>query len=157
MKAFIRRDVEEALRVLGVVASKLDEPEARAVRERAARTFGDGSSTLVHWNHLREYSAVQHPDSWEWVGEFVRGPAYLFFDERDEPSVFLFREGQRIRDVLEECAGFEFYICDPECTYLLCNNDQDYLFGVRKAQPWVESLRPRHDEWARSLAHGKNS
>jgi hypothetical protein len=155
MKAFIKRDVEDALRALDVEAVELAEPEAKSVREGATRAFGDGTSPFIHWNHLREYSAVQHPDSWEWVGEFVRGPAYLFFDKRDEPSVFRFKEGQRIREVLEECSGFEFYICDSEYTYLLCNNDHDYLIGAGKAQEWVKSLQPRHDAWVRSLPHGK--
>jgi hypothetical protein len=155
MKAFIKRDVEEAIRTLDVEAVELAGPEARSVREGAARAFGDGASPFVHWNHLREYSAVQHPDSWEWIGEFVQGPAYLFFDERDEPGVFRFNEAQRIRDVLEECSGFEFYICDLKYAYLLCNNDHDYLIGSGKAQEWVKSLQPRHDAWARSLPHGK--
>ena len=106
----------------------------------------------MHWNNLREYSAVQHPEAWRWVDEFVAGRPVLFFAHiDDEEIIFSLASGTSVSHVIEECPGFEFYVADASCSFLLCENLHDYLFGAGLAEAWVTQLAPRHNEWAASL------
>ncbi len=152
MKSFIRPAVENAFAVLDIPAVRLADADASQVRGTLNQRFGDGSSPTLHWNHLRDYVAVQHPDSWRWIAEFVPAePVYFLFDAQDERAVYQLPSGRSVVEVLDECPGFEFYVADENTTYLLAHNDHDYLFGAGTAAPWVATLEPRHLAWAAQI------
>lgn len=52
--------------------------------------------------------------------------------------MFLIHSGSDLNFVLEETYGFEFYITDKKCTYLLAYNHHDILYGCGSAIDWME-------------------
>lgn len=53
--------------------------------------------------------------------------------------MFLIRTGEDLNYLLSETYGFEFYITDKECSYLLCFNHHDILYGCGRAEDgWNE-------------------
>ena len=42
--------------------------------------------------------------------------------------------------MLEETYGYEFYVTDEECTYLICFNHHDILYTCGRAIKWLEVL-----------------
>lgn len=60
--------------------------------------------------------------------------------------MFLIRSGEDLNYLLSETYGFEFYITDKECSYLLCFNHHDILYGCGRAEGWIDGMRKIHNE-----------
>lgn len=148
---------EEIIRASIAIGGKLEEltPEmAETTRGALLQRYGAHPSFELNTNNLRNYAAVQHPDSWEWVNEFVGDePVILFYDWPNERTMFR-THGKDVKAILANCFMFVFYITNESYDYLLAQNDHDYIIGAGTAKPWVESLAPRHDEWAKTLTKG---
>jgi hypothetical protein len=158
MMEFIKRQLLDASRDLGVSLAELSPTESIDVRHSLAERFCVDGTPTVHWNHLRDYAAVQHPESWRWLNEFLGDErVFLVPEASDEPAVFVVESAARAYDLLGECSLFVFYLADQALTYLLCQNQHDFLFGAGTAKPWVESLRPRHEEWVAALPGKKET
>ncbi|UQA58580.1 hypothetical protein [Polyangium aurulentum] len=152
----IREEILRAASVQGVALEELQEPNAEDVRERLLQRFGKDLRYELNCNNLADYVAVQHPDSWIWVEEYLSTePVLFFYDDERERSVFRFRSGQDLVRVIKECYGFVYYVTNETLDYVVCHNDHDYILGAGKAKAWVESLMPRHEEWVRSLKTNK--
>lgn len=154
IRAYIRPAIEEALSSIGAEFELVSPEAALGLRSALASRFcGSEDPRALHWNSLRDYQAVQHPEGWQWVDEFVQGrPALFFAHIDDEPTMFSLASGTSLSRVIGECPGFEFYVADATCSYLLCENMHDYLLGAGGAKEWIVQLTPRHDEWVASLA-----
>jgi len=152
MMPFIKQQLIDAARTLGADLAVLDPDESLIVRRELAAKFAVEGATTIHWRCLRDYSAIQHPEAWRWLEEFLEDErVFLLPEAEDEPAVFTVESGRRAIDLLGECSPFGFYIADRPFTYLVCENEHDFLFGCGAAKAWVEGLRPRHEEWADSL------
>jgi hypothetical protein len=149
---FIKRQLLEAARELRIEVTPLGSTESMDTRRALAQQFCVQGTPTLHWNCLRDYSAVQHPDSWQWIKEFLGDEAvFLLPDEMDEPTVFGVEHGSSVSDLLGECSHFVFYVASRSSSYLVCQNQHDFLFGAGTAKPWVDSLQSRHREWVASL------
>jgi hypothetical protein len=159
MRKFIRPALEAALAALDAPFSLVDGENAIALRSHLASWFSrQGDAMSLQWSNLLDYVAIQHPHAWQWVDEFIeRRQAYLFAYLEDEPAIFLLGEGVSVSTVLAECPGFEFYEAATDLSYLICENMNEYLLGVGLAKSWVDSLRPRHEAWVRSLTGNSSS
>lgn len=152
MIEFIKSQLLDAAGALGVDLAVLDPAESLRIRREVAAKFCAEGATTVHWSCLRDYAAVQHPEAWRWLEEFVGDePVFLLPDASDESAVFAIGSGRSTINLLGECSHFVFYIADGGFTYLVCENQHDFLFGAGGARAWVESLHPRHEAWAASL------
>jgi hypothetical protein len=152
-RAFIRPAIEEALNAAGASFEILHPDSALAFRSSCSLRFcGSNDPRALHRNALLDYSAVQHPEAWKWVDEFVSGrAAFLFAHIDDESAVFSLASGASVSHVIGECPGFEFYVADKLFAFLLCENMHDDLFGAGTSKAWVAQLAPRHDAWAAAL------
>jgi hypothetical protein len=65
----------------------------------------------------------------------------------DHYSAFLVPTGKVVVSLLSECFGFVFYVTNERLEFILSQNDHDYLLGAGTARAWVESLKPRQEEW----------
>jgi hypothetical protein len=93
----------------------------------------------------RDKAAIQHPDAWQRLGEFLAPvPHMVFYDSPgfQDRAGALISDGRRLPDLIGETFGFPFYITDLEQSFVVGMNDHDYMIGVGLAKPWVESLPP---------------
>jgi hypothetical protein len=137
--------------VLGIEVHELPPEVAEATRESLLQKFGANQSYELNTNNLSDYAAVQHPDSWEWVDEFLTDePVLLFYDSSDDRSVFRLN-GRQVKSLLAECFMFVFYVANERHDYMIAQNDHDCILGCGTAKSWVQGLSPRHDAWAATL------
>jgi hypothetical protein len=148
IRAHIRPAIESALNEKGMAFQILPPNDATALRRSLASRFcGSDDPMALHWRSLLNYNAVQHPDAWRWVDEFLQGRAvFLFTYEDDEPAVFSLGSGTSVSAILGECS-----VSGPDTSFLLCENEYDYLFGAGSAKGWITKLMPRHKHWVARL------
>jgi hypothetical protein len=148
----IREDILSAAQRLKIGLAEIDEPSARKIRDNLVREYGIDQRYELTPSNMTGHSSVQHPDSWKWIGEFLSDePVLLFYDSTAESCMFRLDSGTDVVSLLGECCGFVFCVTNESLSYVLCQNDHDYLIGAGAAKAWVGMLAPRHDEWARSL------
>ncbi len=83
--------------------------------------------------------ARYRPDGWRLAAEYAaREPILFFYD--DAAIGFEFATGTELRDVLNDCPGFELYVTDREASFVLCHNHHDYLSGVGSCQAWLLTI-----------------
>ena len=97
------------------------------------------------WERLSSYEAYADSNGWTYIQDFVLNVScILFFNQDDEKKMFSISNGKDLHYILSETCGFEFYITDKECSYLLCFTHHDVLIGCGKAKKWVSSIREAH-------------
>ncbi|EGK09931.1 hypothetical protein HMPREF9374_2734 [Desmospora sp. 8437] len=90
------------------------------------------------------------------MGEFVdNSKVILFFnDEREDYGFYLF-SGSDLVEILEETNEDEFYLTDPEVSYLLCFNHHDHLLSSGAAvSEWLSKYKTPEYDW-QSRSRGK--
>lgn len=91
------------------------------------------------WDDASAPGGVRRADGWSLIPQYVGSRTCLLITD-DAERVWQLRDGGELLRLLGETPGFEFYVCDPSATYLLCHNDHDYLIGWGAAVTWVASL-----------------
>lgn len=90
------------------------------------------------WHDLKLHFGERWSDGWREVGKYVDdSPCVLV--EQTEPCAFRFANGIELTRLLGETPGFEFYVVDDSLSYLICQNDHDYLIAAGDAESWVRS------------------
>lgn len=91
------------------------------------------------WQRLKQYSTLIDDRAWEHLKDFIgENECIMFFNQNEEKEMFLIHSGDDLNFILAETCGFEFYITDKECTYLLAYNHHDILYGCGTAMEWME-------------------
>ncbi|NUQ73224.1 MAG: hypothetical protein HUU21_06695 [Polyangiaceae bacterium] len=158
MLATIREEILRAARETKVELIELEPPKAEKIRCDLLVKYGKDQRFEFCCDNVSNYAAVQHPEAWTWIHEFVgNGPVLLFYDSsldskaHPDRSMFLVPSGRALVELLEECYGFVFYVTNDNTDFVLCFNDHDYLIGSGNAKDWTASLAPRYEAWAKSL------
>ncbi len=126
---------------LGVRMEVLSNQEAQSVRERASRSFSDGTGNSLTNENLAHCARLSRDESWKLIGAFgFSGPVILFTNFRDGSSMFKFSSIGNALVVLSEASPFDFYLLDQDCTFLFAHDEYDNLFGCGSAKAFVESL-----------------
>lgn len=93
------------------------------------------------WDKLNDYEALSDSRGWSYIQNFVSDEDCIMFFNQDEEKMFNISNGKDLHYVLSETSGFEFYITDISCSYLICFNHHDILYGCGKAKKWVTELK----------------
>ncbi len=94
------------------------------------------------WEKLRTYESLSDSNGWSYIKDYVLDNCCIMFFNRDEESkMFEIANGKDLQYILSETSGFEFYITDKNCSYLLCFNHHDTLFGCGNAVEWIKNLK----------------
>lgn len=113
---------------LGVEVSIPPRAAAESLRHRAALAFAD--SRVVSSENLAHGARITQSQSWELLAEFpYRGEVLVFSNFRDGDSMFKFRSISEALLVLGESPPFDFYLCNPELTFLFAHDEYENLFG----------------------------
>ena len=94
------------------------------------------------WDKLNNYEALSDSRGWTYIQNFVSNrKCIIFFNQNEETKMFSINNGKDLHYILSETCGYEFYITDEECTYLICFNHHNILYGCGNAIEWIETLK----------------
>lgn len=135
-------EIRRACKELSIQYEEIPEEKVNEIRARIAARFTIegkiGSGPL--WERLAPAASVRHREGWSLLaqGPFVK--SVLFFDAQEERHGFSFLHRKDLVAVLAETFGFEFYLSDEECSFVVAFNHHDYLIGAGAATDWVENI-----------------
>ncbi len=133
----------DAARDAGVRIRILEPAEARAHREAIRHRFARSPHAEVLWHDLGERVSVQHERGWQAIPLVAgAGSCFVFLDESRSRQTYVFDDAQDVESMLREAVGFEYYVSDRECTYLVAFNDHDFLIACGDAAPRLSALLP---------------
>lgn len=101
------------------------------------RRFAEDSSHDPLWERLVDAVQVQDENGWKRLNEFPLRRILLFFDSQEENSAFIFESTSILVDVIAECPGFEFYVTNEICSFVVCFNHHNCLIGCGEAKDWL--------------------
>lgn len=94
------------------------------------------------WEKLSESEEISDNKGWSYIHNYVSDRAcIMFFNQDEEIKMYKISNGKDLQFILSETSGYEFYITDDKCSYLLGFNHHDVLFGCGKAKEWIVSLK----------------
>ena len=131
--------ISSALKLTKVHAEVLGAVEKQAVVARLSQRLGVDVTRRAPWDNDAAPDGRLRPDGWELIPHYVGSATCLMFLEGAQ-TIWKFRNGTDLRQVLKDCPALEFYVCDHEARYLLCSNHHDFVIGWGAAMPWVQSL-----------------
>jgi hypothetical protein len=139
--AYISDEVVSAAASLGRSVRLFEQSDSSRIHSEISRRYLIDSDDPMLWTRMNHESGVQNIDGWKLVGGFLpRNNVILFFNPKDDPNAIEFESGTDIVPVISECFRFEFYLTNPEYSFLLCCNKYDFVIGAGDARPWVSSL-----------------
>ncbi len=129
--------ISEASTTLNIQLEPLSSEGANNLFRRLRKKYADFSSELPLWETVGEHISRKRANGWRDVGEYVGDFQCLLATEKDGEEAYRVSSGNDLTQLLHECPGFEFYVTNEDCDFLLCHNDHDYLIGAGKAAAWV--------------------
>jgi hypothetical protein len=111
---------------------KLNESESHDFHTFISSRLHIPRTGATYWERMNAGEAEFNPEGWKKISTLlVENPIYLFFDPRDERSVFEFYSTEQIVQVLSHSSGFVFYIFGSETENLVCFNDHNMLICLK--------------------------
>jgi len=118
----------------------LEEKEAEVIRSQVMKRYTIPTDRPI-WESLSDHASIQNVNGWRLIDDYLSGASFvIFFDAKRDRLMVEVSSGASLTRILEECIEFEFYITDPETTYLICFNHHDFLIGAGAAKQWIEQL-----------------
>lgn len=123
-----------------VIPARLSPSERDVVIRLLQERLNVNVEALMPWNAADAPAGIQNASGWELIPRFVGGLPCLVFSPL-ATGVWRFAEGPELLEFLRETPHFEFYVCDPEATYLICFNHHDFVLGWGRSTTWVQQLK----------------
>lgn len=93
------------------------------------------------WEKLSRYNCISDKEGWKYIKDFIgENKCIIFFNHEDDKKMFIISSGDDLNYILSETCGYEFYITNFICSYLICYNHHDVLIGCGQAEKWIEKL-----------------
>jgi len=102
-----------------------------------SRFVNDTRSKAFLWDSFRDEVAVQDPDGWLIAAGYPEPEPILLFLDGDSFVAYRFASSSALQRVLADSPGFEFYLTNPEASFVLCFNHHDVLIGVGDCLDWL--------------------
>tara|TARA_B100000678_G_scaffold221565_1_gene188997 strand:- start:4962 stop:5381 length:420 start_codon:yes stop_codon:yes gene_type:complete len=88
------------------------------------------------WENLKDTVSVEDKDGWQKIDRILgKEEVLLFFEYKDDSSMFKFSNPEDVKTVLGNMHAFVFYVTNVNVDYLLCFNDHDYLIWTGNSFP----------------------
>ncbi|MEM7182937.1 MAG: hypothetical protein AAF518_18650 [Spirochaetota bacterium] len=141
MTNFLRQSMEETLQVTHYNLRELAPIESQQFRKRVADKYTSGKThPSLFWELVAGYGgfSICDSDAWQWLDEFIKERKFiLFFEESNDPTVYIAAAKQKFQEFLEEFPDYIFYVTNESLDYLIYFNDSDYLRCIGSAEPWL--------------------
>ena len=141
----IRQQILEAADLTHVSILELSEEASTSTRELVERKFarkararaGLGRGEFL-WERFTDKVGVRDAQAWIWLDDFVvDNDVILFFNERQEKTMFELKARSKLSLLLGETYPFEVYLTDELVDFVLCFNHHDYLIATGRAKEWL--------------------
>ncbi len=94
------------------------------------------------WERLNEYESLQDSKGWSYIQYYIDdNSCILFFNQDEDDKMFRVSNGTDLQFILSETYGFEFYVTDINCSFLLCFNHHDILYACGNAIEWIKKIK----------------
>jgi hypothetical protein len=133
------RYIDSAIQRLGASVRSLGPEEVRNVAALIRARFRLNIKAVSAWDMENTPEGLQRSDGIELVSSFVGNAACLFFLSGAQ-EMKEFQNGADLLRTLNECPPMEFYVCDPDGTYLICWNHHEYLLAWGSATSWLDEI-----------------
>lgn len=143
----ISTHISNELKDSKVITTKLDMDERREILDSILKKYINiNQKGNWLWEKFIHYESLNDDMAWGYIKEFVKdNECIMFFNQEEEKEMFLIQSGEDLNYVLSETYGFEFYITNKQCSYLLCFNHHNILYGCGIAEKWIIELRSTID------------
>lgn len=131
------------LKESNVIIKKLELNETKDILDLILKKYIDISTKGVWlWEKFIHYEVFNDDMAWSYIKDFVKNnECIMFFNQEEEKEMFLIQSGNDLNYVLSETCGFEFYITNKQCSYLLCFTHHNILYGCGIAEKWIKILK----------------
>jgi hypothetical protein len=144
MGAFAEQ-VTAAAKRLAVAVTELEPLRSAELLGQVRSKYASDRAREPLWEHLKDQESIHAAESWAWLHEYIKGRSIImFFEERDDRCALYFDNGGFVVPCLYDCYGFEFYLTDPECSFLVSFNHHDICTGCGEAKAWVRDMADKH-------------
>lgn len=134
-------EIEKVAKSNSIYIERICEKRAEIIKRNITKKYVYSYPGIFFWEKFKAPAVIQRDDGWQKLCDFVGSKCCLmFFDNMEDESVFVLKNGKDLYTLLGEMYGFEFYITDFETEYLLCFNHHDCILGCGRAEKWVKSL-----------------
>ena len=98
------------------------------------------AGTTIVYSGKKSGFSICDENAWKWLDEFIQlDECLIFFDQTDDPTVYMFQENQSLTKFLSKLQGYVFYITNENLDFLIYFNDSDYLRYIGTAEPWLRN------------------
>ena len=147
----IRQQILEAADLTHVSVLELSKEASTSTRElveqrfaREARARAGLSRGEFLWERFVDKVGVRDEWAWMWLDDFViDNDVILFFNERQEKTMFKLKARSKLSLLLGETYPFEVYLTDELVDFVLCFNHHDYLIATGRAKAWLTGRTQR--------------
>ena len=126
-----------------LILNKLEEKERENILCLVLKKYIDSSfESEWLWEKFIRYEFLNDNMAWSYMKKYIKdNECILFFNQSEEKEMFLVKSGDDLNHILSETYGYEFYVTNRACTYLLCFNHHDTLFGCGNAEKWIKDMK----------------
>lgn len=123
-----------------ILFERIEEFERERIFEAVLNKFCDNAlKGNWLWERLKQYKKLKDDMAWQYLKDLIgENECIMFFNQNEEKEMLLIHSGRDLNFILTETCGFEFYITDIKCTYLLAYNHHNILYGCGTAMEWME-------------------
>lgn len=131
----------DALKDSAIDLRRIDLTEREKIIEEVISKYVDPTKRGVClWEKFIRYQSISDNNAWSYIKNYVKdNECIILFNQEEEKEMFLLRNGNDLDYLLSETYGFEFYITNRECAYLLCFNHHNILYGCGDAENWIKN------------------
>lgn len=139
----ISRHIQEELRDSKVVLEKIENNKKSELLELVKTKYINSNAAGEWlWEKFIHYEAMNDDMAWSYIKSFVKNnQCIMFFNQSEDKEMFLVQSGDDLNYLLSQTYGFEFYITDVLCSYLLCFSHHNILYGCGTAEEWIKCIK----------------
>lgn len=141
----ISNNIYDSIKGKNIKIEELEYPNKLKLMDSIKKKFIDNNKKgSWFWEKFYEYESIYDNKSWSYIKDFVLDKeCILFFNQDEESKMFLIQNGYDLNYILSETYGFEFYVTDRICSFLICFNHHDILYGCGEAYRWIKEIKYR--------------
>ena len=140
----ISTDIYNLIKNSNIIVNELGIEKSKEIFKSIQKNYinMEKENNLWLWEKFNDYEFIKNSNGWTYIQNFVsNSKCIIFFNQDEETKMFSINNGKDLYYILSETCGYEFYIIDEECTYLICFNHHDILYGCGNAIEWIETLK----------------
>ena len=120
MNEYLKESLIEAREATGAVLEEMSALESLFFRNKVVEKFMQRNNSFPLWERVSPGYGVHDPKAWHWLDEFLRKQEiYFFFDESNDPTIYIFQPDQSFVKFLSEFPKYVYYITNESLDFIL--------------------------------------